>query len=991
MKARSVLTGLLLLLTGMSAMAGITGKIRGVVKDAGSGELLPGVNVMITHIWRDNREQAVKSELGAATNIEGEFIILSVPPGLYSVTASLLSYAPVTQQRVQVSVDRTTNVAFSLAQSMLQGGEVIVTADKDLVQLDVAATENYVSSEQYQATPFANRVEDILGLQSGISGSIIEGEIQIRAGETREVGFLMDGMSMTDRKFNRPVISVQPGMVQEIKIMRNGFNAEYGQSRSGMINVVSKNPSDQTSFSIDYQFDPKNRPHYGASIYDPVKRWEWRLLAGPMAYTGGELTLAEGREGTKKTWIGWNKYAENLLADKDPNNDLTADEAFELWKWQHRPMAYGDRNGHNLDVSWSGKVPVVPWRANFMIGGKYEYHPFSYPQPRTHYDERLGSMKVVNTLTNNMKLTLNGNYSEVRSVTTGWSTSGWSEEDRMSYSGGDWELYYPYRKPTMDRYTTLIGAKLTHTLSPKTYYEANLSHFYVKWHMGRGDSARAADGRYFHGRLYLDPQSGWIPKEKGVDDVASGYRLYGGAYTWDDSYNRRTSLNASLTSQFHPAHEFKAGFEFNYDIISEDRVHWHNEDSTQMFLRNFKVQPIELGIFVQDKIEFQGMVANIGVRFDYFNPNSDRPALHKALSYATNRAIWEAFTTGVYPTTRGKAKYYFSPRIGISHPLSAHSKIYFNYGHFVQTPPSHGLYSTEVDGAMPRMQWIGDVDLPLEKTIAYELGYDQGISDYFQLHIGAFYKDYFDVTSGMVYAHSDQSLVLEWPAYNNYAEIRGIEIELRKTAGRFITGWFNYNYIKKSEANLEIPNLSQIPIVTDDPNIGRNGVLWGVPRSNIIDIRPNARGVITFSAPKNWGPKVKGYPVLANTDLSLQLYYQSGTRRQHPRPSFRDLHPDVWFQELDRYWANMRLSRMFTARRLSIEAYVDISNIYHTKFRYLPGGTIGEDYYDDLYASGRLDQLGTDKVSDPMILRTESDDIYEGKLIEYVVGIRIHL
>jgi len=509
--------------------------------------------------------------------------------------------------------------------------------------------------------------------------------------------------------------------------------------------------------------------------------------------------------------------------------------------------------------------------------------------------------------------------------------------------------------------------------------------------MGRADSARVADGRYFHGRLYLDPHSGWISKQDGVEDLASGYKLYGGGYTWDNSYNRRFTVNSSVTYQFHPAHELKSGVEFRYDILVEDRLHWHNEDSTNAFYRNYKVKPFEIAAFVQDKIEFQGMVANIGVRFDYFNTNSDRPDLHKTLTYESNKDIYEAFMSGQYPTFRAKPKYYFSPRIGISHPISERSKIYFNYGHFVQTPPSQGLYKTEADAGMPRMQWMGDPNLPLEKTIAYEIGYDLGLSDFFQFHVGAFYKDYFDVTSGMVYAHSDQSLVLEWPAHNEYAEIRGLEIEIRKTAGRFITGWFNYNYIKKSKSNLEIPNLSQIPIVTDDPNIGRNGVLWGVPRSNIDLIQPNGRGVITFSAPPGWGPKLWDHSLLGDTNLSLQVYYQSGSQVRHPVSGFRDKHPDVWFKELDRYWANMRLSRQIRFKSMRFELYMDVSNIFHTKYRNVPGGQAGVDYYNDLWDSGRLDEVGTDKLSNPLILRTESQDVYWAKLKEYMFGLRFNL
>jgi len=285
---------------------------------------------------------------------------------------------------------------------------------------------------------------------------------------------------------------------------------------------------------------------------------------------------------------------------------------------------------------------------------------------------------------------------------------------------------------------------------------------------------------------------------------------------------------------------------------------------------------------------------------------------------------------------------------------------------------------------------MGNADIDFTKTIAYELGCDIGLSDFFQLHVGGFYKDYFDYESGMVYAHSDQSLVMEWYDQNDYREIRGLEIEIRKTSGRFITGWLNYNYIKKSQANLEIPNLSQIPIITDDPNIGQNGVLWGVPRSNVTELVPYARGVITLKAPAGWGPKFQNSSIFGNTNLSLQLYYQGGAQRRHPRSSFRDAHPDVWFTELDRYWANMRLSRYFNFKAMNFEFYLDVSNLFHTKFRNPPGGRSGEDYYDDLWNSGRLGEVGTDELDNPEILRTWSDDVYWGKVRTLVLGFRIN-
>lgn len=984
------LTIILMIIFAGLLHAGTTGKIRGIVKDAANGEPLPGANVLITHVWNEGIETPFSSNMGAAAGMTGDYVILQVPPGMYSVTATMMGYTKNVKQKVRVSVDRSTRLEFILKTEVLDlGGEVVVEAIRDVIQLDVASTETYISDEQIQNTPFANRIEDVLGLQSGVSGNIIEGEIKIREGEAMEVGFLLDGMDMVDQKFNRPVMSIQTGTVKEIKIMRNGFNAEYGRSRSGVINVITKNPQDRLHFSLDYQFDPAHRPHYGRDVYDPD--WNaWRLYAGENAFEGDSLITPDGRYENLTRWIGWNKYSEELLNDNNPNNDLTAEEAYELWKWRHRPLPYGDKNGHNVDVSLSGRVPLLPWRTNFLMGGKYELRPFSWPQSRRYYDERVSSLKLVNKFGSNMKLTLNSLYSEVRTVSQGSATSLWSEEDRISYGGGGGTGYYPYYKPIVNRFTSVMGAKFVHTVSPKLFYEVNLNHFYVNWSLNRPDTAKAEDGRYFHDRLYYDPQSGWIPKELGADDAVSGSRMYGGALTWDNSWSRRTTLNAFMTNQFHPAHELKAGFEFNYNIMNEDRLHWHDEDSTQAYTHNYKAKPYEIAAFIQDKIEFKGMVANIGVRLDYFNTNGAFPEPDSSLSY-TNTTIYEAYLDGTYPTIRAKPKLYVSPRVGISHPLSSRSKIYFNYGHFVQMPKSEVLYHVLVDHSMPRIIFMGNPDITFPKTIAYELGCDIGVSDFFQLHVGAFYKDYSDYESGMVYAHSDQSLVLEWYDQNNYKEIRGIEIELRKTVGRFITGWFNYNYIKKSEADLEIPNLSDIPIITDDPNIGRNGVLWGVPRSIVSQIQPNARGVITFSAPAGWGPKLKNYSLLGNTNLSFQVFYQGGGEHEHPRGSFRDAHPDVRFKNLDQYWANMRLSRLFRINSLNIELYMDASNILHTKFRYTPGGRSREDYYDDLYESGRLDEVGTDKLTNPEILRTESDNVYWAKLKTFIFGLRVNL
>lgn len=976
---------------GHLVFAGTTGKIRGTVVDAESGEPLPGVNVIITKVWQGDEERSFTGDVGAATQINGEYVILKVQPGVYSLTASMMGYTTFTVQRVRVSVDRTSEVDFKLKQTVLDAGEdIVVEAVRDLVQIDVAATENYITAEEYEATPFANRIEDVLALQSGVSGNLIEGTIKIREGDTREVGFMVDGISLIDQKFNRPVMSVQPGVAQEIKIMRNGFNAEYGQSRSGMINVITKNPEPRWHFSIDYQLEPAQKRHYGRDKYDPNWNW-WRLYAGPNSFEPDTLYWTDGLYQRYRTWEGWNRYAEKLLNDSNPDNDLTAEEAYELWKWRHRAIPYGDKPGHNIDATLSGPVPLLPWEATFLAGAQYELHPFTFPQSRKYYTQRMGNLKIVNSISADTRLTVNGLYSLVNSVATEASNSIWHREDRMDYDGGGFNNYYPFARPIIDQNTNLLGLKYVQTVSPKLYYEINLSQFYSGYKIKPPGESPVEAGRYFHDRLYLDPQSGFIPRQKGQDDNVSGYQMYGGAYIWEDSYNRRYTLKGFLTSQFHRAHELKAGIDFNYNILKEDRLFLQHGDSTQAFSRNYKVFPIDFGLYVQDKIEFEGMIASVGVRMDYFNVNSERPDLSYVLGYPSDRAIYDDYVNGKYPTKKPEAKIYFSPRIGISHPLTERSKIYFNYGHFVQTPPTFQLYVVTLDGAVPRVFQMGNADLQFEKTVAYELGMDMSLSDFFQLHVGAFYKDNSDVTGTKTFVHTDQSLFVDFYDSHLYSEIRGAEIELRKSAGRFVSGWLNFNYIKKSSANLRIPGLGADPLYTNDPSVGRNGVLWGVPRSNVAQIQPNARGVVTLSAPPDWGPRLLDKSILGDTHLSFRMFFQGGALREHPAFSFRERYPDVRFKEKDRYWTDVRLSRRLRLKSLQCEIYADVSNVLHTEFRYPPGGQSGEDYYYDLWESGRLHDVGTDELSNPDILRTENDDVYWARNKLYVIGLRVIL
>ena len=122
-------------------LAGTTGKISGKVVDENNQPLI-GCNIIIKG-----------TSLGAATNLEGEYFIINVPPGSYNISASMIGYGTVIIEGTQVMVDLTAKADFFLNPESIEGEEIIVTAEKPTVRLDQTSMSAVVSSEDIENLP----------------------------------------------------------------------------------------------------------------------------------------------------------------------------------------------------------------------------------------------------------------------------------------------------------------------------------------------------------------------------------------------------------------------------------------------------------------------------------------------------------------------------------------------------------------------------------------------------------------------------------------------------------------------------------------------------------------------------------------------------------------------------------------------------------------------------------------------------------------------
>ena len=162
-----IATSLLLALNGL-ATAGITGKIAGKIVDKETGEGLPGTNIVIegTH-------------LGAAANVDGRYFVLQVPPGTYTVVASIIGYQTVKLTNVRVSVDLTTTVDFNLSSQVVDLGAVVeIVAERPLIQRD-GVTTMHVIEAQIVESMVADSYKDVLTLNSGVTTVTLENTIAV--------------------------------------------------------------------------------------------------------------------------------------------------------------------------------------------------------------------------------------------------------------------------------------------------------------------------------------------------------------------------------------------------------------------------------------------------------------------------------------------------------------------------------------------------------------------------------------------------------------------------------------------------------------------------------------------------------------------------------------------------------------------------------------------------------------------------------------------
>ena len=275
---RGLLLALLVLAgLGFTSSAEAAGTVKGKITDARNNTPLPYANVVI-----------LGTQLGAITQEDGSYKIANVPPGTYNIQASYVGYVNASKAQIAVAEGGTAEVDFSLKDEAFKEKEILVEAKSVMVSKERADTHHTISSETFKQLP-VDDVTEAIALKAGVVAQ--GGELHFRGGRGGEVAYYVDGVPVRD-PLGQSTVDVGTAALQASEVITGGFEAEYGNAQSGIVNLETKEGTEEFSGQFRYYTDDYGAPDRTFTNFDRVSLG----VGGPMHVQG--LTYFLSYEGT---------------------------------------------------------------------------------------------------------------------------------------------------------------------------------------------------------------------------------------------------------------------------------------------------------------------------------------------------------------------------------------------------------------------------------------------------------------------------------------------------------------------------------------------------------------------------------------------------------------------------------------------------------------------------------------------------------------------
>ncbi|MBP1635267.1 MAG: hypothetical protein H6Q10_1841 [Acidobacteria bacterium] len=390
MKRRRLLVLTLVLMVGALATASlataqvITATIRGKVVDE-QGAVLPGATVTA-------RQLDTNATRSAITTGVGQYLLPSLPPGRYEVTAALQGFAPAGRP-VELTVGADFTVDFTLKVSSL-AESVTVTGEAPLLETTRTVVGQTISKAQVDSLPTANR--DFLslaqlapGVSAGVGGNGATLAVNAQRGYQNNV--VVDGASNNWQYYGKQASTFSQDWIQEFQVMTNSFSAEFGNASGGIMNVITRSGSNryQGRAYLYYREKAFDSPPFAGyfendNINDPVfldksevpdytqRRWGG-YFGGPIVkdklffFAGYEDLLRESNDtlGISDYWRS--QGYEGVEPVKTTDHPFIVKGDFNVTSNHRLSLRYDRTESKNVNSSWYGSI--VPFEGRLDEGG----------------------------------------------------------------------------------------------------------------------------------------------------------------------------------------------------------------------------------------------------------------------------------------------------------------------------------------------------------------------------------------------------------------------------------------------------------------------------------------------------------------------------------------------------------------------------------------------------------------------------------------------
>lgn len=953
---------ILLILMGSIVIlnAATTGRLAVRVRD-NNGRPVEFVNVAVI---QNNR-----TVTGGRTNNKGTAIIINIPPGFYTVKFTLVGYDAYTFNDVRIQVDQTTSLSPVMNKTGVKLSTVVVTAEADRAGKDRVGTAIQVDMSN-MADVAVTDVAGVVALQAGVTN--IGGELHIRGGRANEVNYTVDGMSVSDPVDGGSALGVDLDAISDMKVMTGGFPAEYGNAQSGVINIVTKDGDSFYSGKLEYNTDHilsqgRNSDVLKFAIGGPV----WPLGSEDLRenftfYLNGGGEWQDGR--LKDYWIG------DPNTDYTFNGVPLLEYDYETYdpykdRTNFLGLDFGNRNYNGYNVNLKTKYVFNPTqRMTFAVRGdrnldygfayNWRYALQHFYTSEVRQSQYIGTYDHVLNEAMNIKL----KASFYRKT----STSGPRGIARESYL---------YRNPIDEDYVNNVlsgdyGYSSIDNDGDGVYDDGFLPAYFWTYRISGLEDPRTVSGFVAPGTIYdsfVDDVSSSTNVradfEYQIDDIhlaktgievikhsIKKNQLQSFLTIYEDRFQQslqRVFSTADLNTwtpdidlvpildgNGNPELDEDGNPRFDrivtnvpsqlYDVyITEDDVKipiYKPEDYFRAAKEasgkrdGYQADPWQIAYYLQDKMEWKGMIVNAGLRFDFWYLGNQYKVLEDSGKYRL-----------VDFDKKDRFQAMISPRLGVSHPITDRDVLRFAYNYQNQLPQMQFIFTSKTPAdanVSDTAITVGNPSLEPQITVTYEVGLSHQLSDDYVLDMTAYFKNLYNYVSTVKEKKPGEEQI-SWYKFisEDYGSARGIDIQLEKILSNFNTWTVAYSLAWAQGNNSstviqdEMTNLREFPLDWDVRHNLNTSYTFRIGRGEEFFV-PFTDFILPFddfSANINWS-FASGAPYTPQAIVGNSMLDTNSKRKS-------------WTNQ-----ANLRLTKGFALpKNMSMRAFMEVENLFKTK------------------------------------------------------------